>query len=63
MRDLEHPDITKVNLTGYPRGYDCGDLICERCHNELSADEWYCDDTYDVLCEFCLKDLHRKYEW
>lgn len=39
MRDLEHPDITRVNLTGYPR--EEAEVIdrCPQCGDEITGDD------------------------
>ncbi|MFW5434312.1 hypothetical protein [Paenibacillus apiarius] len=51
---LEHPDISRVNLTGYPRLQTQPTIIrerCPQCHEEFTepseaityADRYFCD--------------------
>lgn len=53
MRDLEHPDITRVNLTGYPRPQaQPSDVTrCKTCRTENGFDGAYFR-LYDEL-DFC----------
>lgn len=53
MRDLEHPDITRVNLTGYPRPHTRPSKVsrCTTCKTENGFDGVYFR-LYDEL-DFC----------
>jgi hypothetical protein len=65
VSNLQHPDITKVERTGYlygdqeeehaPYCCECGKLL------RYEEEEVYEDNRNSVLCEDCLKMLHRKY--
>lgn len=57
---LEHPDITAVNLTGYPRGYERHRIYCEECEKDITYKTWYEDEDHDFLCRECLLALHEK---
>ena len=63
MRDLEHPEITWTQQTGYPSWKQQTPPKCERCGYELYSDEMYEDEYHDFLCEECLLKLHRKSPW
>lgn len=59
--DLEHPDITHANLTGYPRGYDEDERVyCELCGVDITDKEQYYDHRHDHLCAECLLFLHER---
>lgn len=60
MRDLEHPDITHVNLTGYTRLQTMPSSIkrCTTCRTEIGfTGEYYrLYDDMDFCCESHLVD-------
>ena len=58
----DHPDIAETMRTGYPSHMQ-GELVCDRCGDELLADEVYEDDEYECLCMGCLCSLHKKTVW
>lgn len=62
-RDLEHPEITMVMATGYPSWMQEDDEIrCDECGRVIyDTEDIYECSTHDVLCEDCLKMLHKKY--
>ena len=63
MRDLQHPDISWIERTGYPSWAQPKERHCEKCGCELYLDETYEDHDHDFLCEDCLLKLHRKNPW
>lgn len=63
MRDLEHPEITCAERTGYPSWLQHKERKCEECGDYLYLDETYEDEYHDFLCEECLLKLHRKSPW
>ena len=63
MRDLQHPEITWIENTGYPSWAQPKEYHCEECGCELYFDEIYEDFYHDFLCEECLLKLHRKNSW
>ena len=58
--DIEHPAITELMRTGYPRGYEEQHIYCSDCGEEITDSEIYTDDVYEYLCEDCLLRNHRK---
>lgn len=63
-RDIEHPEITMVMVTGYPSWMqENEDVIrCCECGVEIYDDEEvYECRTHETLCLDCLKMLHKKY--
>ena len=63
MRDLEHPEITWAQQTGFPSWKQQKQPTCELCGYELYLDEIYEDSDHEFLCEECLLKLHRKSPW
>ena len=61
MFDIQHPEITWAERTGYPSWNQPVDIICEHC-NCVIDDEIYEDDIFDNLCLDCLLKLHLKGE-
>ena len=57
---LEHPEIEWVNRTGYPSWNQPQYYECERCHEELSFEDIFEDEDYEMLCKDCLCELHQK---
>lgn len=60
--DLEHPEITWCERTGYPSWNQPHDYYCDRCGDYIE-DVVYEDDGYEHLCLDCLKSLHVKEWW
>jgi hypothetical protein len=61
--DIEHPEITCTNRTGYPswKQEDDDELYCCECGRVIKDDEdSYECDSHAVLCEDCLKMLHKR---
>ena len=55
MRDIEHPDITRVNLTGYPQAEPVIVDRCPQCHGDIFAGEYVVIyDDYRFCSESCL---------
>jgi hypothetical protein len=63
MRNLQHPEITWIEETGYPSWCQPKEYHCELCGDELYVDEIYEDINHDFLCEHCLLKLHHKSPW
>lgn len=63
MRDIQHPEITWLEETGYPSWLQPEEYNCEVCGDELYPDEIYEDINHDFLCEHCLLKLHKKSPW
>lgn len=63
MRDLEHPEITWAQQTGYPSWKQQEEYKCEVCGCELYSYERYKDERHDCICEECLLMLHRIDPW
>jgi hypothetical protein len=63
MYDLEHPEITCAQQTGFPSWKQQIPPKCELCGYELYLDEMYEDSDHEFLCEECLLKLHRKNPW
>ena len=63
MRDLQHPEITWAEQTGYPSWIQPKEHTCEVCGYPLFLDETYKDFDHEFLCEECLLKLHRKSPW
>ena len=61
MTMYEHPEIGWAERTGYPSWNHPEEIYCQCCGDVIDEDV-YEDETYDTLCEFCLKQRHRK-EW
>lgn len=59
MRD--HPDIEWAQRTGYPSWNQPNPYVCEKCGEEIEFNECYEDENHEVLCDFCLLNLHRKW--
>lgn len=57
--NLEHPDITRVNLTGHTSDYESH--YCEECGKCLDDEDEYEDITHKYLCMDCLLSLHKKW--
>jgi len=55
-RDLQHPDITAAEATGYPDGYYRPVVTCAYCHQEIS---WHDDRIIgqDVVCQECYEAM------
>lgn len=63
-RQLEHPDITAALRTGYPSWKQEDDYVeyCGECGRAIYEDEdTYECRTHSILCEDCLKMLHKRY--
>lgn len=63
----DHPVIRSLEATGYPPGVSDEEtkVYCGECGRELHPDD---EDVYEcrthaILCEDCLKVLHKKYVW
>ena len=63
MLDIQHPEITWAERTGFPSWAQPSELTCELCGDELYFDAIYEDFDHDFLCECCLLKLHRKCSW
>jgi hypothetical protein len=59
FRDLEHPEITWAERTGYPSWNQPKEVYCDRC-GDIIDDESYEDEHYDCLCLDCLMKTHLK---
>ncbi len=59
--DLEHPDITSAQRTGYPRDNQPRSYYCGECGTCLDGETVYENEHYEHLCERCLKMLHKKW--
>lgn len=59
--DIQHPEITWAERTGYPSWNQPIDYICEYC-NSVIEDEIYEDENFNYLCLDCLLKLHLKEE-
>lgn len=57
--DIQHPEITWAERTGYPSWNQPVDIQCDECGNYIE-DEIYEDDLHDNLCLHCLLKLHLK---
>lgn len=52
-RDLEHPDITAAERTGYPFGYVEPPMAeCRECGRALYYSIWN-DDYFRLVCRVC----------
>lgn len=63
IRDIEHPEITWIERTGYPsyaQYTQPTEINCEYCGEVIEEDDSYIDTYYDYLCEDCLLKLHRR---
>lgn len=57
----EHPDIDWAHRTGYPSWKQPKSYVCEECGDEIEFDDCYDDENHEILCEYCLRKLHRKW--
>ena len=61
--DLQHPDITWIEKTGYPSDKQEKHHYCGECGRCLHNKEVYSDRLYAYLCRECLLMLHEKQNW
>ena len=61
MLDIQHPEITWAERTGYPSWNQPVDVVCDNC-DEIIDDEVYEDEYNENLCLDCLLKLHLKGE-
>lgn len=54
-RDLQHPDITAAERTGYPNRIHTG-LSCDWCFGNIYDGEVYFDVHGEILCSDCMDD-------
>lgn len=59
MLDIQHPDITWAEATGYPSWNQPKDICCDYC-GCIIDDEIYEDEHHETLCLDCLLKLHLK---
>lgn len=59
--DIQHPEITWAEATGYPSWNQPAEVKCDYC-GDLIDDEIYEDECYESLCLDCLLKLHLKEE-
>lgn len=58
--DIQHPEITWAERTGYPSWNQPGGTVrCDKC-GEVIDYEVYEDEYHDCLCLDCLLKLHLK---
>ena len=62
MLDIQHPEITWAERTGYPSWNQPNEVRCERCKDYIYDYEVYEDESYDCLCMDCLLELHLRKE-
>ena len=61
MLELEHPDITRTLLTGYPHREKPKPFYCEACEVKIDdEDDVYEDELHECICKRCLLEHHRK---
>ena len=63
IHDIEHPEITWIERTGYPsyaQYTQPTEINCEYCGEVIEEDDSYIDTYYDYICEDCLLKLHRR---
>ena len=60
VMDLQHPEISWIERTGYTSWNQPKYYNCEMCGDELTPDEIYEDIGYEYLCENCVLKLHKK---
>ena len=58
----DHPIVEWCERTGYPSFAQPEYFVCECCSDELAPEDCYEDEYHDVLCEYCLKKHHKKFE-
>lgn len=51
---LEHPDITRIQRTGYP--VPLCELLCTQCHQPIYSGETYGVCDHRVICADCLEE-------
>ena len=57
MIDLEHPDVTAAQLTGYPRRHTRVYVPnCTMCGEPISSAEWYFPYGDELICSNCIDD-------
>lgn len=58
----DHPEIISIQRTGYPTwNQPEGEYCCECGKRILEDEDTYECRTHKILCEDCLKMLHRRY--
>lgn len=60
MLNIEHPEISWIERTGYPSFAQPQEMVCENCGEDITDEDWYEDENYDYLCKHCLLTLHLK---
>ena len=61
MLDIQHPEITWAERTGYPSWNQPVEIQCDEC-GDFIEDEVYEDELHEYLCIDCLLKLHLKGE-
>lgn len=57
-RDIQHPDITRLENYGVPYDDDEAGEYCDHCGCSLEDKDIFSDRYHHALCEDCLKNLH-----
>ena len=63
MNNIQHPEISWAERTGYPSYKQPKSHYCEECGKCLDDEMAYEDASHDYLCEDCLLTLHEKSWW
>lgn len=61
MQDIQHPEITWAEKTGYSSWNQPVLHYCEECGKCLEDEDEYEDINHEYLCESCLLSLHKKW--
>ena len=61
MSNIQHPDITWCERTGYTQDNQPESHYCERCGTCLDDEDEYEDALHEHLCESCLLAIHKKW--
>ena len=61
MEQLQHPDITAAERTGYPRGRQPRVFTdCDWCGAEIQEGDEYYDIHGEILCAECVNECRKE---
>ncbi len=61
MREqIEHPEISWIERTGYPSFRQPEKVYCEECERDITDERWYEDEHHEFICAECLLFFHLK---